>query len=113
MAMGPKEAALKAQREARAKGGDLQTMDRAERAAVQKTRTAAPSPKAAAGGSGPPKRPPVVVAAAEPEKSKGVDLLIRGLPDWVPARLEVERAKLGFRSRNETAAYFLLKGLPK
>lgn len=51
MALGPKEEAQRRQREARAKGGDLQTVDRAGRPKVVRARTASPSADAALKGA--------------------------------------------------------------
>lgn len=103
MAIGPREAQRRALREKGAGGI----------AVAEKRRTAPPLPKAAAGGSGPPKRPPAEVAAAEPEKSKGFALIVRGLSADIGERLERERARRGLRSRNDVAVDVLEKGVPK
>ncbi len=96
---------------AKGRGGDLQTMDRAERAAVQKTRTASPSAKAAPGGPRVPPKPPVVVAASP--APGGGSLLVRGVSDGLLARLEVARSKRGLRSRNDAVLAILDEGAPK
>ena len=87
--------------------GDSAVKERPKKAAVQKKRTATPSPQ----GSGPPAKPPAQVAAVgEPG---GMDIIVRGLPADMGKRLEAERARRGLRSRNDVAVAVLNKGVPK
>lgn len=107
MGLGPKEAALKAQREARAGRGG------------KNPRTASPSPKheavvrrrarleAAAG-------PPVdMLLAASGRPAVAEDRIIFGAPAGLRARLEVVRRSRGDRSLSETIRVLLEAGLAK
>ena len=84
--------------------GGVAVKDR-PKAAVQKTRTASPSPKTTAGGSSPPEKPPLSAAAAGvPQPRGGAGLAPPFLTQvdfdtlvW----LEERRKALGLRSRAE------------
>lgn len=108
MALGPKEEGLRRQREARARGGDLQTVDRAGRAdVVRKARTATPS--VSTGGSKPPKDPPPAAASGaedDPLMSPMLIAFTQGQKKW----LDAEATRRGCR-RSEVVRDAITKAM--
>jgi hypothetical protein len=94
------------------RAGDLQPVDDAGLAAVQKkTRTAAPSLKADVSAGGPPEKPPGVKASVGAPGGRKTFLVT--IPILLDKRLEATRAKRGLRSRNEIIVALLDEGAAK
>lgn len=93
-----KRAGAKAARATKPASGDLQTMDREERAVALD-----------GGGRGPPRAPPAAVAP----KGGGEFTFLVSAPVGLRDRLERTRRRRGDRSRNETVVALLDDGADK